>query len=641
MKKKYSYVSLLTNDTYAYGIVLLVESMEKVKTKYPLHVLVTKDVSAPTLELLNQLKVTYDVVDIIETPEDIYEHNLAYNAATATTWKNCWTKFRIFDLTQFEKIVFLDADILVLKNLDHLFNKPHMTAALDGEYFGLWQGWPHFNSGCLVIEPSHELFEDILNYGRSLKVEELPDYIFADQEVLNFYYKDWPEQQYLHLNKYYNIFAPYVQSNQLKDLIANTYFIHYVGRKPWTFWIKNPNETYDEYFYTQGKTYVQQRIAKFNWDKIRDKVTLTVYAICKDEIKNVERYIKCFTEADYLCILDTGSTDGTWEYLQEATKQHSNLIVKQQIVKPWRYDKARNYSMELIPKETTMFFMADLDEVIKESGWAAKIKGVWDPLFDRAQYDYHRDVDANDAIIRTIKEYRIHSKQWDHWENIVHEALVNIYGQKQFYIETCSPVDIAVWHYSAHKENNYMELCEEDLKEYPNDWVMRLQLAIEYEIRQENEKALYHYKYIIENPNTLQDFEVARCYNGVAKYLYHTGKYDEASRYYSEGRIYCPYFVDNYVEAMEMYYNTGRFKLAIELGLSALELCKGSNWCNVYDINNYYPYYILGISYYHSGDYLKGIAYLQLAYTRNPANEIKNLINEICAQQFQEWHDKK
>ena len=39
-----------------------------------------------------------------------------------------------------------------------------------------------------------------------------------------------------------------------------------------------------------------------------------------------------------------------------------------------------------------------------------------------------------------------------------------------------------------------MELCEKDLKEYPNDWVMRLQLAIEYEIRQENEKALYHYK---------------------------------------------------------------------------------------------------------------------------------------------------
>jgi len=69
---------------------------------------------------------------------------------------------------------------MVLKNLDHLFDKPHMTSALDGEYFNIWPGWDHFNSGCIVIEPSHELFEDILTYGRNLKEEELPDYIFAD-----------------------------------------------------------------------------------------------------------------------------------------------------------------------------------------------------------------------------------------------------------------------------------------------------------------------------------------------------------------------------------------------------------------------------------------------------------------------------
>jgi len=53
MKKNYSYVSLLTNDSYSYGIVLLVESMKAVKTKYPLHVLVTKNVSNAVLELLN------------------------------------------------------------------------------------------------------------------------------------------------------------------------------------------------------------------------------------------------------------------------------------------------------------------------------------------------------------------------------------------------------------------------------------------------------------------------------------------------------------------------------------------------------------------------------------------------------------
>jgi hypothetical protein len=41
----------------------------------------------------------------------------------------------------------------------------------------------------------------------------------------------------------------------------------------------------------------------------------------------MEHYITDFGKADYLCILDTGSTDGTWEYLKEAQETHPNLII--------------------------------------------------------------------------------------------------------------------------------------------------------------------------------------------------------------------------------------------------------------------------------------------------------------------------
>ena len=95
MKKKYSYVSLLTNDSYTYGIVLLVESMKKVNTKYPLHVLVTNNVSTASLELLTQIGVTYQVVNIISITDEIYEYNKSINARLAAIWKDCWTKFRI------------------------------------------------------------------------------------------------------------------------------------------------------------------------------------------------------------------------------------------------------------------------------------------------------------------------------------------------------------------------------------------------------------------------------------------------------------------------------------------------------------------------------------------------------------------
>ena len=636
----YSYVTLLTNDSYMYGVTLLVESMKRVDTKYPLHVLITKDVSAASREMMDQLGVTYQHIDIIETPDFIYEHNLAIQPETAATWKNCWTKFRIFDLTQFDKIVFLDADVMILKNLDHLFELPHLTAALDGEFFGLWPGWPHFNSGCVVIEPSHKTFEDILSFGNSLTLEELPDYIVADQEVLNLYYKDWPEQEHLHLNKYYNIFAPYVLEEHLDELKDNVYFIHYVGRKPWTFWLRNPVEVYTEYYYEMGKNMIQDRVDTLDWDKIHEKVVVSVYGICKNEIQSVENYINSFGEADYLCILDTGSTDGTWEYLQEAASTHPNMIIKQQEINPWRFDTARNESMKLIPEETTMYFMADLDEVIKEKGWVEKVRFSWSPVFDRGMYTYNRDVNQeDDTVIRAIKEYRVHSKSWVRWVNIVHEAIVTNSGRKQFYIETCTPLDIVVWHYPTKngRQTNYMELCEADLVEHPEDWVMHLQLAIEYELRQEKDKAVEHYLYLINNQNTLQDFEKGRCYYGIGLDLLRDGHIDKAMRFFFEGRLVAPGYADNYLAPAEYYYNNKKYQKAIDLCESAFQNCGIAPWCGVFDVNSFYPYWLLAMNYYFLGNKVKALAYMQIASIKSAQDNIAQLSTEIAAEICSEW----
>ena len=641
MKKNYSYVTLLTNDSYSYGVILLFESMKQVKTKYPLHVLVTPNVSNAILELLDQLQVTYSIVDFIPISKNIYEYNHKLNPALATVWKNCWTKFRIFDQTQFDKIVFFDADIMILKNMDHLFQKPHMTAALDGEYFNLWPGWDHFNAGCLVIEPNHQEFENILNFAQNFSLEDIPEgQVFADQELLNLYYKNWPEQKELHLNKYYNIFPPYIQESQVEEIQKECYFLHFVGRKPWTFWIKNPTEIYTEFFYAESKKLIEIKLPTFDWNKIRAKLTLTVYAICKDERQNVERWINSFGLADYVCILDTGSTDGTWEYLQEQKEKRDNLIISQEIVTPWRYDKARNISMTLIPKETDIFFMADLDEEIRELDWVQTVKNSWDPLFSRGMYDYNRDLDENGNVIRTIKEYRLHNKEWTHWVNIVHEAICKEDGEKRFYMESCNKVPITVWHYSKHKENNYLELCEEDLKEYPDDWIMRLQLAIEYEIRDQLEKAVEHYKYIISHQTNLQDFEVARCFNGIARWAYKNKNQKLAEQYYFEGRLKCEYFADNYLEPMEMHYNNKQFNKVIELGKSALKYCTDAQWCGNYDIKNYYVYYLMGLSYWSLNEPLKAIGYVYYAYNKNPNEEIKKQLSNICILTQQKF-DKK
>ena len=44
---------------------------------------------------------------------------------------------------------------------------------------------------------------------------------------------------------------------------------------------------------------------------------ICVYAICKNESKFINRWLECVKEADYICVLDTGSTDNSVDLLKE------------------------------------------------------------------------------------------------------------------------------------------------------------------------------------------------------------------------------------------------------------------------------------------------------------------------------------
>lgn len=82
------------------------------------------------------------------------------------------------------------------------------------------------------------------------------------------------------------------------------------------------------------------------------------YTICKNEIKYVEKWLYYTRNFDYRVILDTGSTDGTFE----AFKKAGNVIVEQKEFTPWRFDIARNYNLAMVPEHVEWALSPDLDE---------------------------------------------------------------------------------------------------------------------------------------------------------------------------------------------------------------------------------------------------------------------------------------
>ena len=65
----YSYMTLLSDDSYIFGIILLNKSLKEVGSVYPLEVLVTSNVSKPVLNILEQLNLKYYVVEPLKSDE--------------------------------------------------------------------------------------------------------------------------------------------------------------------------------------------------------------------------------------------------------------------------------------------------------------------------------------------------------------------------------------------------------------------------------------------------------------------------------------------------------------------------------------------------------------------------------------------
>ena len=65
------------------------------------------------------------VVD--EIPSTIHTYGIP--GGRGTFWGMALNKLRIFNMTQYKKVMWMDGDTLVLKNVDHLFKEPTFTGA--------------------------------------------------------------------------------------------------------------------------------------------------------------------------------------------------------------------------------------------------------------------------------------------------------------------------------------------------------------------------------------------------------------------------------------------------------------------------------------------------------------------------------
>lgn len=234
---KRAYVSLVATDGFLPGVLALDFSLKNAGAEVPLLAMTVPGLTPKTRSLLHRFGIPMRQVEEIPHPGGIgRDHG----------WFHTFTKLRVFEQTQYDKVVFLDADVLVCKGIDELFEKPAWSAVNAGGLLPELSDWVDLNSGVLVVEPSQAVFDDLLR-----KVGVLETKTAGDQAFLHAYFPEWPERQELHLDHRYNLFQIHLDqyANRFGYKIARgrrlileeeedektVNVVHYIGRdKPWT-----------------------------------------------------------------------------------------------------------------------------------------------------------------------------------------------------------------------------------------------------------------------------------------------------------------------------------------------------------------------------------------------------------------------
>ena len=349
------------------------------------------------------------------------------------------------------------------------------------------------------------------------------------------------------------------------------------------------------------------------------KYKVCVYAICKNEEKFIERWVKSMSEADNIYVLDTGSTDNSVQKLRDL-----GVLIKSKKIEPWRFDTARNESLRMVPSDTDICVCTDLDEVL-ESGWREKLEQLWDQNITRLRYNYNWSFDEYNKPAVNFYTDKIHKRNDYKWTHPVHEVLTYT-GQKHEKFVTTDEITLNHYPDLEKSRSSYLPLLELSVKEDPNDDRNMHYLGREYMFHSKwNEAIDTLIKHLSLKTAKWKDERCAsmrfigRCYKNL-------NRFDEAKLWYEKAILEAPYLRDAYIEYAMMCYNLNDFKKVYDLCKKAFLIKKHEkNYINETFSWNETIYDLLTISSFKLGYIEESLIYINMALNINPND--KRLIN--------------
>lgn len=339
---------------------------------------------------------------------------------------------------------------------------------------------------------------------------------------------------------------------------------------------------------------------------------VVVYAISKNEEKFVDRWVNSMKEADAIYVLDTGSTDKTVQKLKE---NGVNVEVKK--INPWRFDVARNASLEMIPDEFDIYVCTDLDEVLLP-GWRKKLEENWKKDTTRAKYTYNWKLD-NDKPIISFYSDKIHIRKNYKWTHPVHEVLQYDGNENYIIID-----DLILNHYPdvSKSRSSYLPLLELSVKEDPNDDRNMHYLGREYMYYEKWNECIDTLIKHLNLPTALWKDERCASMRFIARSYKNLNRIEESRMWLKKAINEAPYLREPWIELGLLEYENNNYETAIFYIEEALKInTREKTYINENFSWNETPYDLLSICYFNIGNFAKSLENINIALSINPNDE--------------------
>ncbi|TFK76982.1 nucleotide-diphospho-sugar transferase [Pluteus cervinus] len=255
-----AYVTLLTKPSYLAGTLVLDNDLRVVGSKYPLVVMITPGLGQDARNVLVKRGIPIIDVETLQPAEGT--HTLS---AHDQRFADTWTKLRGFELVQYDRVIMLDCDMIVKRNMDELMETElpkdeiaavHVCACNPRKlkhYPADWipencahtavqnptalppvptatspRPYGQLNGGLVILNPSKELAEALVHFLNTY--ERISEFSFPDQDLLTVFF----EGKWRPVSWRYNALRTlrYVHPNEWSDDVVSC--VHYIlPDKPW------------------------------------------------------------------------------------------------------------------------------------------------------------------------------------------------------------------------------------------------------------------------------------------------------------------------------------------------------------------------------------------------------------------------